>query len=383
MSRLSVSEIHHVALSAGFTPVEAVTWTASAMAESGGRPDAHAGGGENSYGLGQVNVRSGVRSNSWGDLTDPHVNARAAYEISHHGRDMRPWTTTHASHRGTAADYRTYLDQVEAIAGGAHGDPRGVQGYGSPLPPPLPPSGVTAQDVAGTARGTLPPGASSVDTDHDGLTDAYETSLGSNAHLADTDHDGLTDAYEVVHGSSPTLLDSDHDSLSDSLEAALGTSSSTADTDSDGITDAAEVQLHSNPLTSQTGPVQPPAPALDPLQTMQSLPGTQPMPGMQPMQGMQPMPGMQPMQGLPTAQPTPESQSSVDTFLNAALRQRGDRYVMGAQARLSDPDPKAFDCAELTRWAAHKAGVDLPDGSWMQFLKLKQQHMLIPVDEAI
>ena len=56
---------------------------------------------------------------------------------------------------------------------------------------------------------------------------------------------------------------------------------------------------------------------------------------------------------------------------------------MGAQARLSDPDPKAFDCAELTRWAAHKAGVDLPDGSWMQFLKLKQQHMLIPVDEAI
>ena len=71
---------------------------------------------------------------------------------------MRPWTTTHASHRGTASDYRTYLDEVEAIAGGAHGDPRGVQGYGSPLPPPLPPSGVDGRRVAAAGPGTLPPG---------------------------------------------------------------------------------------------------------------------------------------------------------------------------------------------------------------------------------
>ena len=41
-----------------------MTWTAIAMAESGGRTGAHAGGGENSYGLWQINVRSGVRGNS-------------------------------------------------------------------------------------------------------------------------------------------------------------------------------------------------------------------------------------------------------------------------------------------------------------------------------
>ncbi|WP_426561271.1 transglycosylase SLT domain-containing protein [Angustibacter sp. McL0619] len=381
MSQLSVSEIYQYARAAGFSPDQAVTWTAIAMAESGGNPDAHAGHGENSYGLWQVNVRSTVRHNSFGDLTDPAVNARAAFQISHHGTDMRPWTTTHASHKGMHSDYRQYLHEVEAIAGGAHGDPRGVGGYGSPLPPPLPESGAGG-DVSAVpetvAATTLPPGASTADSDHDGLTDTLEKSIGTDSHAVDSDHDGLSDAYEVVHGSNPMLADSDHDGLSDSLEAALGTSSTTADTDSDGITDSAEVSMGSDPLHSETGPALMPAPPDPALAGGPALPGlTEP--------AVAPATGSALGSAIGSSAP-PAGQadhSTVDTFLDAALRQRGDRYVMGANARLNDPNPKAFDCAELTRWAAHQAGAKLPDGSWMQFLKLKQQGMLIPVDEAV
>ena len=66
---------------------------------------------------------------------------------------MRPWTTTHASHAGTAADYRTYLDDVSAVTGYT-GDPRGVEGYGSPLPEPLPPSGPDTTMAAHRRRTT-------------------------------------------------------------------------------------------------------------------------------------------------------------------------------------------------------------------------------------
>jgi len=75
--------------------------------------------------------------------------------------------------------------------------------------------------------------------------------------------------------------------------------------------------------------------------------------------------------------------STVERFVDAALAQRGDAYVMGASARLDDPNPRAFDCAELVKWAAHRAGVDVPDGSWLQYLQMKREGRLIPVDQAI
>ena len=234
-----------------------------------------------------------------------------------------------------------------------------------------------------------------MDSDHDGLTDALEHSLGTDPHAVDSDHDGLSDAYEVVHGSNPMLADTDHDTLSDSLEAALGTSLTSGDTDSDGITDSAEVAMGSDPLVSQTGPVAAP---VTPDPTLPADPGAMGLAGQPTFAGAQAASGL-PAAGLatgptvnpigsqlggPAASPAGHAnQSSVDEFLSAALRQRGDRYVMGASARFNDPNPKAFDCAELTRWAAHQAGAKLPDGSWMQYLKLKQQGMLIPVDEAV
>jgi hypothetical protein len=91
---LSIREIYDAARSAGFTPYQAVTWTAIAMAESGGRTGALNDKGEHSVGLWQINVRADAsRASKWGDLSSPEGNARAAYAISLQGRDMRPWTT--------------------------------------------------------------------------------------------------------------------------------------------------------------------------------------------------------------------------------------------------------------------------------------------------
>jgi hypothetical protein len=61
-----------------------------------------------------------------------------------------------------------------------------------------------------------------VDSDHDGLTDSYETKAGLNAHSMDTDGDGLSDNTELSLGTNPAALDSDHDGISDSLEVQFG-----------------------------------------------------------------------------------------------------------------------------------------------------------------
>src|SRR4051812_10135979 len=116
MTTLSILQIYHVALEAGFTHEQATTWTAIALAESGGETGALASKGEHSEGLWQINVNPSVRANTWGNLYDPLTNARAAYAISSHGTDMSPWTTTHTN-GGTTASYMQYLSKVEAITG--------------------------------------------------------------------------------------------------------------------------------------------------------------------------------------------------------------------------------------------------------------------------
>ena len=70
-------------------------------------------------------------------------------------------------------------------------------------------------------------------------------------------------------------------------------------------------------------------------------------------------------------------------FVDEALRQAGDPYVWGSSASPADADPDAFDCSELTKWAAKRVGIDLPDGSWLQYLKLKEQSAVIPVEQAL
>jgi cell wall-associated NlpC family hydrolase len=70
-------------------------------------------------------------------------------------------------------------------------------------------------------------------------------------------------------------------------------------------------------------------------------------------------------------------------FLSTALSQAGKPYVWGASASPTDPNPKAFDCSELTKWAAARVGVELPDVASAQYLYLKQHNALIPVSQAL
>ncbi len=72
-----------------------------------------------------------------------------------------------------------------------------------------------------------------------------------------------------------------------------------------------------------------------------------------------------------------------ERFVQEALAQAGDRYVFGKEARLDDPDPAVFDCSELVQWAAHRVGVEVSDGSWLQYLQLQKQGGAITVEEAL
>ena len=68
-----------------------------------------------------------------------------------------------------------------------------------------------------------------VDTDGDGLTDAQESTFGTDINLADTDGDGLSDADEFTMGTDGTLVDSDGDTYSDLDESSFGSDPTNAD----------------------------------------------------------------------------------------------------------------------------------------------------------
>ena len=80
-----------------------------------------------------------------------------------------------------------------------------------------------------------------IDTDGDGLTDGYESSIGTDPNNSDSDGDGLSDGDEdQVHGTDPNNSDSDGDGLSDGNEVSISSDPSTADTDGDGTQDGSD-----------------------------------------------------------------------------------------------------------------------------------------------
>jgi murein DD-endopeptidase MepM/ murein hydrolase activator NlpD len=165
MERLSALQIYLAARQGGFSRDDAVTWTAIALAESGGNPRAHATRGEDSRGLWQINLNA--HSNTWGDLYDPVVNARAAFEVSRGARTLQPWSVTHARNAGTARDYRHYLDQAHVAAAAAPGgNPFGDGGTGT--------AGPGAADVQSLAFGGVDaPGPVCQPISHGRLTDTF------------------------------------------------------------------------------------------------------------------------------------------------------------------------------------------------------------------
>lgn len=90
-----------------------------------------------------------------------------------------------------------------------------------------------------------------LDSDGDGLTDAYERMIGTDPFNPDTDGDGLFDGEEVnVYSTDPLNPDTDGDGLSDGEEVLIySTDPRDRDTDDGGVSDGHEViEDSTNPL---------------------------------------------------------------------------------------------------------------------------------------
>lgn len=108
------------------------------------------------------------------------------------------------------------------------------------------------------------------DQDGDGLTNAEETTIGTDPTNPDTDGDSINDGTENTNGTDPLNPcdpdimfpgcqdDTDGDGLFDAEEATIGTDPLNPDTDGDGINDGTEVGNGTDPLDEcdpiSTGP---------------------------------------------------------------------------------------------------------------------------------
>lgn len=100
-----------------------------------------------------------------------------------------------------------------------------------------------------------------VDTDGDGLSDAFERLIGTDPYSVDTDGDGIDDATELLLGLDPTDPDTDGDLLSDGFEVAgmeMGGRTwyldpLSNDTNGDGISDTLACAQAINILISPSG----------------------------------------------------------------------------------------------------------------------------------
>lgn len=130
-NKISDEVILDAAIKAGFSPSEAVTMLAIALAESSGYADAHNPRNEDSRGLWQINVDPNANDDLIGmDLYDPYENAKAA-KIIYDRQSISAWTVTHNNDN---ARYLAYRDRALAAAQSA-GLPavspnwNGVSGY--------------------------------------------------------------------------------------------------------------------------------------------------------------------------------------------------------------------------------------------------------------
>ena len=171
MPRYSAEQIYGFARRAGFSPDEAATMTAIALAESGGNSRAHNPHGEDSRGLWQINGRAHPSFLTKYNLFDPQDNAKAAFEVSRHGHDVSPWTVTHG---GLSSRYVRFKEDAQAAAitfgdGPGRGMWTGTRGYGDhqPASDGDDPPGVPVQQVAATpapAASTDPADNAALDT---------------------------------------------------------------------------------------------------------------------------------------------------------------------------------------------------------------------------
>ncbi len=70
-------------------------------------------------------------------------------------------------------------------------------------------------------------------------------------------------------------------------------------------------------------------------------------------------------------------------FIDLALDQIGDRYKFGAEATGDDADPSSWDSGELVEWAANRAGMEMPDGTWKQYQALHERGSVTDTEVAL
>lgn len=98
---------------------------------------------------------------------------------------------------------------------------------------------VVPAPAAPPCPGPLP--AIEPDDDGDGVSNADETTNGTDPGNEDTDGDGRCDGEERDDGTDPLDIDSDDDDLDDGAEASLGTDPNDDDSDDDGLDDGEEL----------------------------------------------------------------------------------------------------------------------------------------------
>jgi cell wall-associated NlpC family hydrolase len=365
MARYTAEQIYAFAREAGFSPDRAATMTAIAMAESRGNGNAHNPVGENSKGLWQINQNAHPQFAGL-NLFDPVQNARAAFQVSHGGDDISPWTTTH---KGMAAKYLRFKAEAQAAAesygdGPDRGMWTGVSGYGDHT---------SAGDARGGGQGVAP-------------TPSAAGSDNVNVQQATT-VDPLTAAQFEVHRGDASGVPLDSDLLAGTA-AAVGSQASPAGvTPNQGNTPLVQgVTNAGNAPAQPTDPGATPVPSAPGPGSASGVPLDEELAAMVQGQAAAPQPvvpvgggsqgiGQQPVAG--------GDAGKLQTFLNSAVAQTGDRYVFGAETKASDPNPSVFDCSELVEWAAAQAGVKVPDGSWLQYRDLAASGTTMSVEQAL
>jgi hypothetical protein len=356
MARYTAEQIYAFAREAGFSPDRAATMTAIAMAESGGNSTAHNPYGENSKGLWQVNAA--VHPQFAGmDLYDPVQNAKAAFAVSHGGDDIAPWTT---SHGGASARYVRFKSQAQAAAE-AYGDGpnrgmwSGTSGYGDHE---------SAGDAHGAGQGvhqtnTNPavPGNTGSSFSTAGSDNVNAASFAQATNNPQLGADGLLHTGTGVDSGVPI-----DDTPAPAAGGAQGFAGGT------GAPQTGPPQLGADGLLHTGTGVDSGVPIDDVVPAGTGLPATGVATGGQAM-GNVPLGGGDP--------------GKLQTFLDKAVAQSGDKYVFGAEVKLDDPNPSTFDCSELVEWASHQAGVKMPDGALNQYRHLNAEHSTMSVEQAL
>jgi cell wall-associated NlpC family hydrolase len=349
---MSAEAIYAACLHAGFSPDRATTMTAVALAESGGRTDANLVNDlEDSKGLWQINSRVHPQFAGW-NLNDPEQNARAAFQLSHGGDDISPWTTTHTA-RGAAKYLRFKAEaQAAAVANGQHPDLgmwTGTSGYKQHVSAGDPSGGQPSQGHVSTDAGS----------DNVNLTHA---ATGTSSPAMDALHAGEEWGIQPINVDSmapghdaglhageewgiqpigaPTTPGAQGTSADPNAPSTMAPSTTAPATTAPGVTAPA-----TNTLAASTTVADPSTPA------PQNLTGG--------------------------------DQTKLDAFLHTAVAQTGDHYVFGHEVDLNDPNPNTFDCSELVEWSTHQVGVKMPDGAWNQYEFLRKGGHMIPVDQAV